>query len=76
MFGKGPGKPTLMTGDGDMFSRLYDRFGVGVERPIKQKPGQKKPAAIAEKYASGFDCAIPDGAGPGTTRTIKIIPMK
>jgi hypothetical protein len=63
-----------MTGDADMITRLFARYGPGKAKPIKQKPSQKVVDAIAEQFASGFDVTIPDGAGGA--RTITIVPMR
>jgi len=74
MFASGAAKPSLMTGDDDMFKRLFEHFGPGKSRPVKQKPGQSLAAAIQDLYPNGFDTTIPDGAGG--SRTINVIPMK
>jgi hypothetical protein len=73
VFAKGAGKPTLMTGDTHMISRLFQRFGPGKARPIRQLPGEDVIDAITRTFPTGFDADIPNGTGG--TRTVAVVPM-
>ena len=73
VFAQGSGKPTLMTGDTHIVSRLFHRFGPGKATPIKQLHGEDVIDAITRLYPSGFDADMPDGTGG--TRAIVVIPM-
>ena len=73
MFAAGVAKPTLMTGDVAVLTRLFQRYGPHLTPPLKQKYKQSVAAAIAERFPSGFDATIPDGNGG--VRTITVVPL-
>jgi hypothetical protein len=74
LLAKGGGKPTLMTGDISIIQRLYERYGPGKVRPIKQLKGERVVDAIARENPRGFDVDMPDGAGG--VRTMTVVPMR
>jgi hypothetical protein len=74
VFAVGSAKPTIMSGDAAVVTRIFSRYGPGTAAPVKQRPDQKLMNAIAEHYPDGFDANIPDG--DGGTRTVSIVPMR
>jgi hypothetical protein len=62
-----------MTGDTHIISRLFQRFGPGKTKPIKQMHGEDVVDAIKRVYPSGYEADIPNGAGG--TQTVIVIPM-
>jgi hypothetical protein len=73
MFAAGGTKTKFMTGDVAVLTRLFQRYGPHLTPPLKQKHKQSVAAAIAERFPSGFDVAIPDGRGG--VRTITVVPL-
>lgn len=63
-----------MSGDVDVFRRLFERFGPGQGARIKTIGKERVEDAIARQYAAGFDVLIPDKSGG--THPLRVIPMR